>query len=761
MNWTLVYANHDLCDGQKYQTIAALRSSGFASCPASVPGNFELDLVRAGKEPDFYYGTNIWRAQKYEATHVWYYTTVCMDNENQYLLFEGIDTFAEIYINGQLSEQTDNMFLPYQVKRGLRVGENEVVVHIRPAMLEARKDVPPAACNAMEYNYAALYQRKAAHMYGWDIMPRVISAGLWKPVTLCEPKEDHINEVYLVTHRIDQSEKRAYARLYLDTQLSGSIVQEYSVRVRGRCGTSSFHKEVTLWNHTYAFPFEIDDCQLWYPRNAGEQNLYDTTVTLLHNGVPCDEYRIKLGVRTLELERRDDIHGKDGEFVFRINGKKVFCMGTNWVPLDAFHSRDPLRLHRALALLTDIGCNMVRCWGGNVYESDEFFDYCDAHGIMVWQDFAMGCAVYPQDEAFAEAMEREAIYQVKRLRNHPSLVLWAGDNEGDQVYYDGVGIRRDPNRNHLTRETLRRVIEQHDYSRPYLPSSPFFSEAVFRREAELPENHLWGPRDYFKGDYYRNTFCHFASEMGYHGFPAVTSLRRFLEHPEVIFDENGTPTAEYLAHAASMENRGDAPYAYRIRLAYDQVKTLFGSPADKLEDFVSQSQISQAEAKKYFVEKFRIAKWERTGILWWNLLDGWPQISDAVVDYYFEKKLAYEYIKRSQEPVCLMMDEPNEENELRLMAVNDLPRTVTVAYELVRLLENGETLLLSGSQDIPADGSLPLGGIKITPGEQAFYLIRWEYQGKQCVNHYVSNLLDIDHQWYLSMLRRSGLDKME
>lgn len=119
------------------------------------------------------------------------------------------------------------------------------------------------------------------------------------------------------------------------------------------------------------------------------------------------------------------------------------------------------------------------------------------------------------------------------------------------------------------------------------------------------------------------------------------------------------------------------------------------------------------------------------------------------------------YIKRSQEPVCLMMDEPNEENELRLMVVNDLPHTVTVAYELVRLLENGETLLQSGSQDIPADGSLPLGGIKITPGEQAFYLIRWEYQGKQCINHYVSNLLDIDHQWYLSMLRRSGLNKME
>ena len=187
-------------------------------------------------------------------------------------------------------------------------------------------------------------------------------------------------------------------------------------------------------------------------------------------------------------------------------------------------------------------------------------------------------------------------------------MLWAGDNEGNQVYYDGIGLRRDPNRNRLTRETLRRAVELHDYSRPYLPSSPFFSEAVFRREAELPEMHLWGPRDYFKGDFYKNTFCHFASETGYHGFPSVPSLKRFLAQPEKIFEENGAPTQEYLAHAASMEPSPDAPYAFRIRLAYNQVITLFGSAESELADFVRQSQISQAEAKKYFIEKFRIAK---------------------------------------------------------------------------------------------------------------------------------------------------------
>lgn len=758
MDWKLTYAAHAQCPRCEFHTVSELDAAGFTQLSASVPGNFELELVKAGIEPDFYDSTNVWNAQKYEATHVWYSTRVEIQNESQYLLFEGIDTFAEIYVNGGLSATSDNMFLPCGVKTGLRVGSNEILVHILPAMLEARKHISPAACNAMEYNYASLYQRKAAHMYGWDIMPRIVSAGLWKPVHICEEKPDHINEVYVVTHRIDFEANRAYARIYVNADLSGDFAQEYSIRIEGRCGESFFCKETTLWHNTYAFPFEIDDCCLWYPRNAGQSSLYDTKVTLLHRGKICDTYCLKIGVRTVELERADDTKGTDGEFVFRINGKKIFCLGTNWVPLDAFHSQDPKRLPQALELLSDVGCNMVRCWGGNVYESDEFFDYCDAHGILVWQDFAMGCAVYPQDDCFAKKMEQEAVYQIKRLRNHPSLVLWAGDNEGDQVFYDGIGVRRDPNRNRLTREILRRAVEMHDYSRPYLPSSPFFSEAVFRREAELPEMHLWGPRDYFKGNFYKNTFCHFASETGYHGFPAVSSLKRFLRKPEIIFEESGAPTQEYLAHAASMEPSPNAPYAFRIRLAYDQVETLFGSAERNLADFVRQSQISQAEAKKYFIEKFRIAKWKRTGIIWWNLLDGWPQISDAVIDYYFTKKLAYYYIRRSQNPVCLMFDEPTRQR-LHLVGVNDLQTPMHLQYKVIRI-EASPELMLNGEVVLQPDSSTEIDFLKIQPDEQAFYLIEWDGDAGGR-NHYYTNLLNIDYHKYLLALTQCGMAEFE
>lgn len=771
-NWKLVYAHHKECAGQEFSTIAELNRAGFEQIQTTVPGNSEIDLMRAGKLDDLYFSANTLLAQELEDVHFWYYTTVQVTERKQYLCFEGIDTYADIYVNGNKVCSTDNMFLPYEVKTDWLVGENEILVHIRPTMLEMRKYVSPVACNAQKYSYPSLYARKAAHMFGWDIMPRIVSAGLWKEVQLLKEKEDKIQEVYLVTNAIYGSGENTEAalRFYIHADLSGPFATEYTVKVEGRCGNSHFVKEEKLWHNTHAFNFNVTHCKLWWPKNAGEANLYDTTVTLLRAGEVCDTYNLKVGIRTVALDRTDttDKDG-NGEFCFRINGKKIFVLGTNWVPLDALHSNDKNRLSQALTLLDDIGCNMVRCWGGNVYESEEFFAYCDAHGIMVWQDFAMGCSVYPDEEAFGKALEKEAVFQIKRLRNHASLTLWAGDNECD-VAHEWSGFKRNPNRNGLTRNVLRRAVEMHDYARPYLPSSPYVSENVYAGKGIMPEEHLWGPRDYFKGPYYKDTFCHFASETGYHGFPATQSLQKFLREPEKIFNEDGTATDEYLVHAAGMEIAPDAPFAYRIRLAYNQVVTLFGKAEESLKDFCMQSQISQAEAKKYFIEKFRMGKWKRTGIIWWNLLDGWPQISDAVVDYYYCKKLAYHYIKRSQEPVCLMFDEPDN-GHMRLVGVNDLPKDAVLSYKVTRMTEvtkqaeemklTEENKVLSGEAVLSADSATEVAVLPITEDEKEFYLITWELDGKSYKNHYVTNLIDIDYRKYLTALESCGMDEFE
>lgn len=725
MEWKIAYAPNFECADKKYTAVEELYKSGFEIINASVPGNFELDLMNAGKIDDLYYSTNTLKAQKLENMHIWYFCRFKAE-ENQFLRFEGIDTVADIYINGEFVKSTDNMFMAYDVYADLKQGENEVVVHIKPAMIESRKYLPPVGCTTLKYGNPTLYLRKAAHMFGWDIMPRIVSAGLWKEVKLCTKKTDRINEVFFATNKIDK--EKAFMRFYLNADIHGDFAQDYSVKIEGVCKGSSFSKEEQLWHNTHSFEFEVDSPKLWWPKNSGDPNLYDTVISLYHKGKLCDSCKLKLGIRTVELDRTD------------------------------VTDSDENRLGKALELLNDIGCNAVRCWGGNVYESDRFYEFCDEHGIMVWQDFAMGCAVYPQEFGFAEKIAEEAEYQVKRLRNHPSIVLWAGDNECDLSYRDWNGFVRDPNNSFINRAVVKNVVLNHDYTRPYLPSSPYMSEKAVNGEGIMPEEHLWGPRDYFKGDFYKNTFCHFASETGYHGFPSPKSLKQFLKEPQKIFNEDGTATDEYLVHAASMELSPDAPFAYRIKLAYDQVVTLFGKAEDSLDDFVRQSQISQAEAKKYFIEKFRINKWKCTGIIWWNLLDGWPQVSDAVTDYYYTKKLAYHYIKRSQAPICLMFDEPKD-NKITLMGVNDITDSVSLSYTVKKLYE--DTVVLCGNADLEADSSKKINVLEIQPNEKEFYLIEWKIGKKTYKNHYFTNIIDIDYKKYIAALDKCGMNEFE
>ncbi len=756
--WKLAYAPNYLCADKGITSIADIMQCGFDVINAQVPGNFEIDLMNAGKLDDLYYSTNTLEAQKLENMHIWYYTEFEVHDLNSYIHFEGIDTVSEIYVNGKLAKKTDNMFIPYDVYADFKEGRNELLVHIKPVCIEARKYTSAAQCRAQKYNYASLYIRKAAHMFGWDIMPRIVSAGIWKPVTLEKIRKDKINEVYFAATSVDTETGNAKMCFYINADVTGDFITDYSVKICGKCGDNRFETVQKLWHNSYSFVFNIENCMFWYPKNYGEPNLYETTVELYYKNELCDIYNLNIGIRTVTLDMSPTLtKDKVGDFCFRVNGKRVFVMGTNWVPLEALHSRDGKRLTKALEMLDDIGCNAVRCWGGNVYESDEFFDFCDKHGILVWQDFAMGCAVYPRDTKLADKLEEEAVYQIKRLRNHPSLALWAGDNECD--FFSMVYGTGDPNDNTITRNLLKRLTAEHDYTRPYLPSSPFMDEASYKNGLTLPEDHLWGPRDYFKGDFYKNAECRFVSETGYQGFPSPNSMKRFLKNPEKIFkDDSDIPTDEYTVHAASPETAGQSPFIYRIGLTYSQILKLFKTAEAKFDDLIRQSQISQAEAKKYFIERIRIKKWECTGIIWWNLLDGWPQVSDAVVDYYFVKKLAYSYIKRSQNPVCLMFDEPRN-GKISLYAVNDLQKNFEVSYTVTEMY--GGKVMLHGNKTVTADSSVELDSIGIEENEQKFYFIEWEINGKKYKNHYCTNLLGIDYGKYMSAMTKCGFDEFE
>ena len=732
-----------------------LRRAGYQTYPCTVPGNFELDLQAAGIIGEPFYGMNIAALRPFERAHVWYFRRFRAEERPDYnaeLVFEGLDCFADIYLNGERIGSGDNMLIAQRFPvDGLLRGENELFIHIRPALEEARQYDYPPSLSALGANYESLYVRKAPHMYGWDIMPRALSAGLWRPVSLRFRPAERLEDVYLETLSLGEDRRVARLTLHYQARIAGDAQDTYEIQLTGRCGTSAFSERRRMLFQAGAFSFNLEEPALWWPRGRGEPNLYHCRVVLLKNGQELDHLEFHHGIRTVALDRTSitDHTGK-GEFCFRVNGERVFILGTNWVPVDAFHSRDVSRIPRIIALAEDIGCNMFRCWGGNVYEDDLFFELCDQKGFMVWQDFAMACAVYPQDRVFCERIEREARQVVRRLRQHPCLVLWSGDNECDLAYSWG-GRRRDPNTNVLTRQVLPHVLREEDPSRPYLPSSPYIDPTAFEAgETYLPENHLWGPRDYYKSDFYKGSICHFASEIGYHGCPAPNSIRKFIS-PEKVWPY--AHNEEWLLHATSPVPGVDL-YDYRIELMAKQVRELFGQVPETLEDFAFASQASQAEALKFFIEFFRSSKWRRTGLIWWNLIDGWPQFSDAVVDYYFQRKLAYSFIQRAQAPLYLLLKEP-ENWSLALVACNDRREDASLEYS-VQDIDTGR-VLAAGKAVARADSVTPLGQIPYSMGEKRFYVIEWQSALGNGKSHYLAGTPPFELARYRYWLEKAGL----
>jgi beta-mannosidase len=739
-----------------YDAVAAMGGKAII-LDTTVPGNFEIDLEKAGIIPDPFFGKNALKMAEWEDCHVIYAKKFAYKGEAGHkpeLVFNGIDTVADIYLNGEFLAHTENMYLSRRVEAPLRAGENELLVHILPACLEARKNAVSAGNSHQKYNYECIRLRKAPHMFGWDIMPRLVSAGIYRSAGIYNRPPESFRQCYLMTVNADAERKTAELELFYETDIGDNPVSAYSVSVTGKCRgenshTSEFSQSARLWFPSGKLRFKINDAELWWPKGYGKPNLYDIEVKLLKNGEPADSYKTRAGIRTVKLVRTgttDMFH--NGAFHFVINGRKVFVLGTNWVPVDPYHSRDEARIPQIMELLKDIGCNAVRCWGGNVYEAPLFYNLCDELGIMVWQDFAMACAVHPTDEEFKKVIYDETAQIIRSLRQHPSIILWAGDNECDQVIKDD-GYGRNPNLNRITREVFPDCVYNEDPSRPFLPSSPYMDEEAVKLPQEyLSENHLWGPRDYYKSRFFKDSLSHFASEIGYHGSVSVESMKRFIS-ADKLWPWQGND--EWFIHSSCPEADKDAPFTYRIELMAKQVKELFGTIPEKLEDFVLASQISQAEAKKFFVELFRTQS-HRSGLTWWNLIDGWPQFSDAVVDYYFCKKFAYYYLRQSQKPFILTFTEPKDW-KIGLCASNLTGSGPLEFSYQVKDFASG-SVLLKGKASCPDQGIFEAATIPYSQTDKKIYIIEWEsgdYSGR---NHYLAGNPPFELSFYRGFLEK-------
>jgi len=761
-DWRLYYAKNSECAdyADKISSVGELLSHGLTPTAATVPGSFVLDLYNAGKIPDPFFGDNALKLQYLEAMHVWYAVDFDADfDDDSGLLFEGLDTVADVYLDGKHILRAENMFTPHSAA-ACGKGRHSLLIHFSPVVIEARKYRSAASSNALWYNYQGLYIRKSAHMFGWDILPRLVSCGIWKPIYFTKQKPDSINDVYVYTIYTKPEESKAKIRIFFDISVSDDLIQNYTFRFSGKCGDSSFCEEITPWGEQYGrLAFEIENAKLWWPRGYGEPNLYDCKAELLFGDEVLDAYELKIGLRTVELLRSESVKDGEGQFLFKVNGVPVFWRGVNWSPLSPFPSESEKRLDEGLEYLWQSGSNCVRMWGGGIYECDEFFDFCDSRGIMVWQDFMMACAVYPQDEKFKNIIEKEVAYQVCRLRSHASLCLWSGDNECDCAFNTWGGVVRDPNDNVVTRETLPRIIRMHDFSRPYLPSSPYISPECFKNGLHSPEEHLWGDRPHFKSDFYTKSECCFVSEIGHHGAVSPKSAEKFIggEYMYPILDKKGNANPHWLAHSTeSTAFAREMPYAYRMRMLVRKVTDYVNELPSTYADFAKISQIIQAEAVKFFIELFRGGKWRRTGIIYWNLADGWPLSCEAVVDYYGTKKLAFEYMRRAYQPVYLMLRE--SENGLSLVAVNDTLKDAAIKYTLTDALTGD--IIARGDGTAAVNDATDFGEITL-PSKDTFCLIEWECGGEKHSSHYYGDICNIDVEKYISALKKCGFDTFE
>ena len=642
---------------------------------ASVPGNVELDLSRAGLLPeDLFFGENILAVRDWEDVEWWYSCVVPLDAEelgrSPGLVFHGVDGDAEYYLNGELLGTSANSLVEHRfdLSGAARAGDNELVVHLLPPRLPvAAAELVPLWAVREPLRQDSVWVRKPAHAYGWDIMPRVLSAGIWRPVELVTHAPVEVARLYPATVLVHDD----MAEVHFYYELRGELPAgaEHQLVVSGHCGSSSFRFEAKVAGPVGVVRGEVGSPQLWWPRGYGRPDLYELTTELQRDGQTVASRQDRTGLRSVELVRRPSVDGQRGDFHFVVNGVPVYCRGTNWLPLDPFHSRDAGLLSSRLDLLWRSNSNMVRCWGGNVYEGNEFFDWCDEHGMMVWQDFSFACAIYPQTEAFSGIARQEVRSVVRRLRHHPSVVLWCGDNEVDQI---AVARGIAPGANLLNRQVVAEAVSAEDPHRPYLASSPYIGPEESQQALRthdlrwLPEAHLWGTRDYYKSDFYRGASAAFVSEIGFMGMPQVGSMRKFLDEDKLWPHEN----RQWLVHGTDPTVDFGSRYWWRTVMTLECVRIFFGElPAD-LGDAVAASQLVQAEGFKYAIESGRQAKWARTGVLWWNLVDGWPQISDAVVDWYLGEKLAFEVIAASQRPFVLIVGEPDGQY-LPLLACND------------------------------------------------------------------------------------------
>jgi beta-mannosidase len=638
--------------------------------PATVPGTIYQDLIASGRIPDPYLGRNEEQVQ-WVAERAWCYRLAFkMDTSERRaqmaLVFEGLDTYAQAWLNGELIHSGDNMFVPARVDLAerLRDGRNDLWLHFDSALRRGHALEAHHGKRALwNGDSSRLYVRKAGYHYGWDWGPVLLTAGPWKPVLL-QASDVHIAELHSPVWLADDL---ASARIDVHTTLAGAGAAGCVLRhvLRDARGQVVAQADVSALPSTAA-SLPVAAPELWWPAGHGAQPLYELVSELLTDaGGLVARHSRKLGLRRVRLVQQP-VAGEPGRsFHFEINGREIFCGGANWIPDDNLLNRiTPARYRERVAQAVAGRLLMLRVWGGGIYEDEAFYDACDELGVLVWQDFLFACGMYPAHPAFVASVDAEARAAVCRLRHRASLVIWCGNNEDYTlaetigVYGPGKDLARFDARV-IYEELLPTVCNELDPGRPYWPGSPYSSTTEGQLNSQDPtvgDRHSWEVWHQLMLPYaqYAKVGARFVSEFGMQSHPSLAVL------------DAAIPDADRFPGSRSLQwhNKAFSPVGAdgHRRLAVYVADTL-RAPAT-LAGEVYATQFVQAEAVRHAFEAFR-RRWQQRGArgcggaLVWQLNDCWPVTSWALIDSGADRKPAWFSTRRALAPLaCALRFEP-------------------------------------------------------------------------------------------------------
>ncbi|MDW8300011.1 MAG: glycoside hydrolase family 2 protein, partial [Anaerolineae bacterium] len=639
--------------------------------PAQLPGCVHLDLLRNGQIPDPFFSLNE-EAVQWIGESGWLYECTFRLSAEQLaqphidLCFDGLDTFAEVYLNGTHVLSSQNMFVPQRIaaKTHLREGENRVVIRFESALrrgkaLEAQYGVR----SVWNGDPSRVYVRKAQYHYGWDWGPTLLTAGIWRPAYL-EIYEARLAELYV---QPTLSDDLTYAELTATVHIEGEA-EAVRLALYDPLGMLIESVQIAPDKSQARHVFALRQPRLWYPHGYGQQARYHVVAELIGEAGTLDRRDLRLGIRRVRLVQ-EQLADQDGtSFYFEVNNVPIFCGGANWIPADSFTPRLTVtRYHEWLRLAVEANMLMLRVWGGGIYEDEAFYELCDELGLLVWQDFMFACGLYPAHPEFLENVRAEATAQLKRLRHYACIVLWCGNNEDYQIA-ESFGLY-DPDFNgdftqtaFPAREIYERLLPQLcaalDPTRPYWQGSPYGGKSVF--DQTIGDRHTWEIWHGNMADYqdYPHYSGRFVSEFGMQGLPILPTIEAF-----TVPEERTLESAVLSYHNKAGQGQ--------MRLAHYLERNV--GHAESLPDYIYLTQFVQAEAVAAAFEGFRLG-WRGEsrryigGALVWQLNDCYPVISWSLVDYFLRPKPAYYRAKRALAPLMLILR--SEGQKVTCWAVN-------------------------------------------------------------------------------------------